>query len=94
MDEPLPGQGVAWTAHPSRQADTFIAVAPASCGEQATAIEASRSAPLADGSRLVVDSSREYEPWMLSGPAELPVVSTPGGASALWHASATHAIVW
>ncbi|MCC8245509.1 DUF6188 family protein [Saccharothrix luteola] len=43
----------------------------------------------ADGSRLVVDGSREYEPWMLSGPAKLVVVSTPGGALALWYEETT-----
>ncbi|QQQ78154.1 hypothetical protein IOD16_06690 [Saccharothrix sp. 6-C] len=43
----------------------------------------------ADGSRLMVDSSQEYEPWMLSGPAKLLVVSTPGGALALWSEETT-----
>ncbi|WP_157620769.1 DUF6188 family protein [Saccharothrix sp. NRRL B-16348] len=42
-----------------------------------------------DGSKLVVDSSQEYEPWMLSGPARLLVVSTPGAALALWYEEAT-----
>ncbi|MER5262140.1 DUF6188 family protein [Actinosynnema sp. NPDC002837] len=42
------------------------------------------TASFADGSGLAVDSSREYEPWMLSGPATLLVVSTPGGGLAVW----------
>ena len=47
------------------------------------------TASFADGSRLVVDGSQEYEPWMLSGPARLLVVSTPGGSLALWYEEAT-----
>ena len=50
------------------------------------------TASFADGSRLVVDGSREYEAWMLSGPAKLLVVSTAGGALALWWESEAHAI--
>lgn len=42
------------------------------------------TASFADGSRLVVDSSQDYEAWNLSGPDRMLVVATPGGDLAIW----------
>lgn len=38
----------------------------------------------ADGSRLHVPASLEYESWQLVGPGGLRIISTPGGELAIW----------
>jgi hypothetical protein len=37
-----------------------------------------------DGSKIGVPSAQDYEPWELTGPAGLKVVSVPGGELSVW----------
>jgi hypothetical protein len=37
-----------------------------------------------DGSTIGVPSTQDYEPWELTGPAGLKVVSVPGGELSVW----------
>jgi hypothetical protein len=38
-----------------------------------------------DGSTIGVPGTQDYEPWELSGPDGLKVVSVPGGELSIWH---------
>jgi hypothetical protein len=38
-----------------------------------------------DGSTIGVPSAQDYEPWELTGPAGLKMVSVPGGELSVWH---------
>jgi hypothetical protein len=38
-----------------------------------------------DGSTIAVPGTQDYEPWELTGPDGLKVVSLPGGELSIWH---------
>jgi len=42
----------------------------------------------ADGSRVRVSASDDYEAWELAGPSGLRMVSTPGGDLTVWQGDA------
>ena len=42
----------------------------------------------ADGTRVSVPSTEDYEPWEIVGPEGLRIVSVPGGELSIWHPGA------
>jgi hypothetical protein len=85
------GSGAERLIVPEGDADRLapdLTLARATIAEGAAFDDGHLELSLADGGRLSVPSTEDYEPWELVGPEGLRVVSVPGGELSVWQPGA------